>query len=275
MARPLRVTVFSLGGILLLGAVGTGVLALLTLLSSHYVRASKDFTLADPTTLTIYSDGGGVHLTPSDKTVVHVDRKTTEAINGADPKWSMENGKLTLDTNCSGFMALTCEGTYDVEVPRTVRTVVIRNDDGSISVDHMSATSFDLRSDNGSIKVRDSVAADVKAESDNGSINVDRSWVTRVSTKSDNGSLKVALNNEPDSVRAEADNGSIRVRVPQTDPQHPRSYKLTLDSDNGSKDDGDVLNFSDSPFPITLTSDNGSVRTEYGAYGISQPPALP
>ncbi len=261
MSSPMRVTLFTLGGALLVAGIGTAGYTGLVALSAHDVKASRQFDLPG-NTLWITSDGGSVKLVRGDETgKTSVNRTTTESIHGADPEWEMTDGRLRLDTNCPGFMNVLCEGSYTVTVPRNVTTVTVRNDNGAVRAEGLTADRFDLRSDNGSIKVRDSVG-ELKLESDNGSVSVETSWADTVDAKSDNGSIKVSLQNEPKSVRAESDNGSVRVTVPQSGAR----YVVDASTDNGSKNIPPTMHDPYADRTLTLKSDNGSVKAQYGAY---------
>lgn len=261
MSAPMRVTLFTLGGALLVTGVGTAGYTGLVVLSSHDVKASRQFDLPG-NTLWITSDGGSVRLVRGEETgTTSVDRTTTESINGSDPEWEMTDGRLRLDTNCPDFMNVMCDGSYTVTVPRNVTAVTVRNNNGSVRAEGLTADRFDLRSDNGSINVRDSVG-ELKLESDNGSISVNTSWANTVEAKSDNGSVKLALQNEPQSVRAESDNGSVRVTVPESGTK----YNVDAKTDNGSTTVADGLDDPNSLRTLTLLSDNGSVKVQYGDY---------
>ncbi|WP_436773557.1 DUF4097 family beta strand repeat-containing protein [Yinghuangia sp. YIM S09857] len=261
MPSAARVTLFTVGGAVLAFGVGSVAITGLVLLSSHDVKANERFEFAGDH-LTITSDGGGVHLRTGAAGVVAVDRTVTESIWGADPEWDLDQSesKLRLDTNCPVMYSVNCDGDYKVTIPAEVKSVTVRNSNGSVTVDEMQVDAFDLESDNGSIKVRDSsVTGLLKMSSDNGSINVDRSLADRIDASSDNGSMKLTLRNEPSAVKASSDNGSLRLTLPTGD----RNYKLTADSDNGSKNVQDFENqlaVPDSPYTINLSSDNGSLR---------------
>ncbi|UGQ14366.1 DUF4097 domain-containing protein [Yinghuangia sp. ASG 101] len=264
MSSPMRVTLFTLGGALLVTGIGTAGYTGLVALSSHDVKASTEFDLPG-NTLWITSDGGSVRLVRGEETgKTSVDRTTTESIHGANPKWEMTDGRLRLDTNCPGFMSVMCEGKYTVTVPRNVTTVTVRNDNGAVRAEGLTMDRFDLRSNNGSINVRDSVG-ELKLQSDNGSISVNTSWADVIDAKSDNGSVKMTLQNEPQSVRAESDNGSVRVTVPESGTK----YNVDAHTDNGSRNVQSNLHDPYSLRTLTLLSDNGSVKAQYGAY----PPA--
>ncbi|HSA52812.1 MAG TPA: DUF4097 family beta strand repeat-containing protein [Yinghuangia sp.] len=264
MSTPMRVALFSLGGVLLAGGIGTASYTGLLVLSSHDVKAETTFDLPG-NSLWVTSDGGSVRLVRGNEPgKVHVNRTTTESIHGADPEWEMVDGRLRLDTNCPGFMNVTCDGSYTVTVPRNVNTITVRSDNGAVRAEGLTAERFDLRSDNGAIKVRDSVGH-LTLESDNGSISVDTSWAETVEAKSDNGSVKMALENEPQSVRAESDNGSVRVTVPLSE----RRYSVDAKTDNGSQSVAKQPHDMHDPysrFRLTLLSDNGSVKAQYGTY---------
>jgi hypothetical protein len=262
MPRPLRATLFAVGGVLLAGLVGSGTLTLLQITSSHDIEASKDFAF-NGDTLQIDTDGGAVHLVPGTAGNLHVDRRVTESIRGADPVWSLDGNKLRLDTNCPQFMTFTCDGHYTVTVPLGV-PITVRGDDGSISVDNLHQP-LDLRSDNGSIRVRDS-SGNLKLQSDNGSISVDRTVADRVELSSDNGSLKVSLLNAPMYVKASADNGSARVYV----PRGPETYNIRLSTSNGSKDNK-LVSDPASPRTIDISTDNGSVKVDYAKPATPKP----
>lgn len=252
------VTLYTIGGVVLASGIGMTGYTGLVVLSSHDVSASQRFEITGDR-LTISSDGGGVHLKRGEVPgVVDVDRKTTESINGADPSWSMKDGKLRLDTNCSQFINVMCDGSYDVLVPPEIKTVTVRNDNGSVSADGMKVDTFDLTSDNGSIKVRDSTAGTLKLSSDNGSISVARTFADQVAASSDNGSLNMTLRNEPHYVKASSDNGSLKFAV----PQGQSTYRITADADNGSKN-VDIPSDDASVRKLELSSDNGSLRVKY------------
>jgi hypothetical protein len=268
MPSPSRVALFTIGGVVLAGAIGSAAFTGIVLLSAHDDKARTQFVLTADT-LVIESDGGGVKLVPGAPGVVNVDRTTTHAIRGAKPSWSMTGDKLKLDTNCPMFFSVNCDGNYTVTVPAAVKIVTVRNNNGAIRAEGMHKD-LNLTSDNGSITVRDSVG-NLKLDSDNGSINVDRSWADRIEASSDNGSLKVTLNNEPSFVRGSSDNGSARVTLPKGD----RVYKVRVDSDNGSQNADDIRHDPASPYLIDISSDNGSVRVVYGPFGVSSPPLPP
>lgn len=261
------VTLYTIGGVVLASGVGMTGYTGLMVLSSHDVSASQRFEISGDT-LTVTSDGGGVHLKPGGVAgVVDVDRKTTDSINGAEPEWSMKDGKLRLDTNCSNFINVMCDGSYDVMVPPEIKYVTVRNDNGSVTADHMKVNTFDLTSDNGSIKVRDSVAGVLKLSSDNGSISVARSAADWVDAGSDNGSLGMTLTNEPHYVKASSDNGSLKVTLPRGEAR----YTVTADADNGSKS-VDIPSETSERI-LDLSSDNGSLRVRYSDVPLVPLPA--
>ncbi|MCF2529923.1 DUF4097 family beta strand repeat-containing protein [Yinghuangia soli] len=268
MPSPSRVALFTVGGVVLAGAIGSAAFTGIVLLSAHDDKAHTQFTLTADT-LVIESDGGGVKLVPGEPGVVNVDRTTTHAIRGAKPKWSMAGDKLKLDTNCPMFFSVNCDGNYTVTVPAAVKVVTVRNNNGAIRAEGMHKD-LNLTSDNGSITVRDSVG-NLKMDSDNGSINVDRTWADRIEASSDNGSLKITLNNEPSWVKASSDNGSARLTLPQGD----RVYKLKVDTDNGSKNTSGIKDSAASNFLLDVSSDNGSVRVNYGPFGVTEAPRQP
>ncbi|MEU8137467.1 DUF4097 family beta strand repeat-containing protein [Streptodolium elevatio] len=257
MPSAARVTLFTVGGAVLAFGVGSVAITGLILVSSHDVWAAEQFEFAGDT-LTITSDGGGVHLRPGATAgSVNVDRRTTDSIWGADPEWDMDmtSGTLRLDTNCPPMYSVSCDGDYDVLVPPEVKYVKVRNTNGSVSIDRINALEFDLESDNGSIKVRDASAGKFKLSSDNGSIRVANTWAWGVEATSDNGSINMTLKNAPDWVDASSDNGSLKVYVPADGTK----YKLTADSDNGSTNVAEDLKDDSSTRTLDLSSDNGSV----------------
>ncbi|MDI2128058.1 DUF4097 family beta strand repeat-containing protein [Yinghuangia seranimata] len=255
MSRPMRVALFTVGGVVAAASIGTAAYIGLVAVSSHDVKGHNDFLFSGQT-LTITSDGGEINLVPGDAGVIKVDRTTTESINGSDPEWELSNGKLRLDTNCPSFLNLFCDGKYDVQVPKGV-DIVVRDDNGSIHVNSL-AQNLDLRSDNGSIHVNDSRVDNLRMESDNGSISVNRSFVQTLNASSDNGSFNAHLNSAPVFVKASSDNGSLKLYV----PEGPETYKISASTDNGSKDIGSVRTAPDGR-PVTLSSDNGSVKMGY------------
>lgn len=265
MSTAARVTLFSIGGTVLVAGIGSGAWIGLVVLSSHDVKAERDFELPG-VTLRIESDGGAVHLKRGDVPGrVHVNRTVTQSIDGADPTWSLNDGTLSLQTKCPNFFGVMCDGSYTVTVPHNVTAVTVRNDNGAVTADRLSVNSLDLRSDNGSVKVRDSVATTAKLESDNGSIGVDRSWLTNVDTKSDNGSVKVTLYDQPASVKAESDNGSVRVLVPQG-----TKYAVSAKTSNGKETVNSGLLGGTNL--IDVQSDNGSVRVDFAPVPVQPRP---
>ncbi|WTW97229.1 DUF4097 domain-containing protein [Streptomycetaceae bacterium NBC_01309] len=268
MPSAARVTLFTVGGAVLAFGVGSVAITGLILLSSHDVAAQEQFEFVG-NTLTVNSDGGGVHLKRGQTAgVVDVDRKTTDSIWGADPEWDMDktDGVLRLDTNCPPMYSVNCDGDYDVFVPPEVTVVKVRNNNGSVSVDNMHLDLLDLGSDNGSIKIRNSSSPVLKLSSDNGSISVNGTWAWQVSASSDNGSIRMTLKNEPDYVNASSDNGSLRVTV----PAGTGTYNVTNDHDNGGGSVAAGLHDAASPRVLKLSSDNGSSRA-YRGDEVQQP----
>ncbi|MEU8136801.1 DUF4097 family beta strand repeat-containing protein [Streptodolium elevatio] len=256
MARPARIALFSISGLLLAGMVGSAGFTGLVLLSSHDVAASTQFDLPGET-LTIESDDGGLHLVPGEPGQVRVDRKTTESIRGADPEWSLSEGTLRLTTNCPSFFTVDCDGDYTVAVPPTVKAVKVRSGDGSISVRGLAAD-IDLHSGDGSMKIRDVRAGTLKLSTSDGSVSVAGTAATDLTVSSGDGGVGLTLTEPPMHVKASTGDGSLRLTLPRTED----AYRTSVKVGDGSQTI-QIKQDPDSPRTIELNTGDGSVTATY------------
>ncbi|WP_436772623.1 DUF4097 family beta strand repeat-containing protein [Yinghuangia sp. YIM S09857] len=256
MARPARIALFSISGALFAGLVGSAAFTGLVLLSSHDVSAATQFDLPGES-LTVESDDGAVHLVPGEPGRVHVDRKTTESIRGADPEWSLTDGILRLGTNCPSFFSVDCDGDYTVTVPPSVKTVKVRSGDGSISVRSLTAD-LDLRSEDGSMTVRDVRAATLRLATSDGSVSVSGTAADAVVVSSGDGGVSLTLTEPPAGVKASTGDGSLRLTLPRTGD----AYRTTVKVGDGSQSI-QIKQDPDATRTLDLSTGDGSVRVRY------------
>lgn len=256
MARPARIALFSISGLLVAGLVGSAGFTGLVVLSSHDVAASTRFDLPGET-LTIESDDGAVHLVPGGPGQVKVDRTTTESIRGADPEWSLSEGTLRLTTDCPSFFTVDCDGDYTVAVPPAVKTVTVRSGDGSISVRGLTAD-IDLRSEDGSMSVRDVRAGTLKLSTSDGSVSVSGTAAAQLTVSSGDGGVGMTLTEPPMRVKASTGDGSLRLTLPRTED----AYRTSVKVGDGSQSIR-IKQDPDSPRVIELSTGDGSVSAGY------------
>jgi hypothetical protein len=253
MNKTARIALVSVGGVVTAGAIGMGVWSGLVLLSSHDVRAETSFGLTG-SDLTISSDNGSVRLVVGEPGAIRVERKVTESIASAHPRWTLVDNRLTLDSGCPSFVALNCDASYVVHVPGDL-ALTVRTDNGSIRATGFTGA-LALTTDNGSITVRESTG-ELRLRTDNGSVNTYDTRSPVISAATDNGSVNVRMAVAPTSVDVRTDNGDARVQV----PPGPESYNVSVSTDNGNRT-VNVPQSSQSPNRIVARTDNGDVRVD-------------
>ncbi|PWW08716.1 putative adhesin [Paenibacillus cellulosilyticus] len=131
-------------------------------------------------------------------------------------------------------------------------TLSLKSDSGSIKLSDYQGTELSIKSDSGSIH-GENIRAEVKASSDSGSITFDRlSGTAQVS--SDSGRIELTKEDST-GANVKSDSGSVRIEV-------PASYSGTYDlkSDSGSVREPDQHGTSGEV--IKVRTDSGSIRVE-------------
>ncbi len=92
------------------------------------------------------------------------------------------------------------------------------------------------------------------AETDNGRLTGTALRSETVRADTDNGRVELEFAVAPMTVEASSNNGSVEVVV----PDDGETYRVTMDTDNGSQEQS-VRTAPDSTRSLTLTTENGSV----------------
>jgi hypothetical protein len=132
------------------------------------------------------------------------------------------------------------------------RELSVKSDSGSIRLNNYQGDTLSIKSDSGSIRA-ENVRAELQAASDSGSITIDRlNGTAEVST--DSGQIQLTKE-DGSGANVTSDSGSVRIVV-------PASYSGTYDlkSDSGSVYDPDQRGTSSEV--IKVRTDSGSIRVE-------------
>ncbi|MGV9304855.1 DUF4097 family beta strand repeat-containing protein [Nonomuraea sp. NPDC003727] len=178
-------------------------------------------------TLTVKARVGDLRVVPGDASGVKVDRWLQgSAGEPGKSTWALENGQLSLRTDCTVFFA-TCGARYTVHLPPGVKLLVEGGDErvtlsgldqdvtvattgGDILADGLSGV-LRLRTSEGLIRSRATRSADVRAHSRDGAV-------------------RVQFAAPPGRVDALSREGGVVVTVPEGE------YGITAESRNGRTD---------------------------------------
>jgi hypothetical protein len=182
-------------------------------------------------TLTVDSDDSALEIVAADEHeagTVDVTRWFEGKVAvGEEPKlrWSMDDDRLVLRTDCSGFVAA-CSARHRIEVPRGLR-VKVESNDGNVRARGFEEA-LGIRTDDGSVHVTDS-SGPLELRTGDGSVRAD---VTsrRVRAQTGDGSIDLALGAVPDTVESRTGDGSVTIALPRA------TYRVTTHTGDGAVD---------------------------------------
>ncbi|MFE4666720.1 DUF4097 family beta strand repeat-containing protein [Streptomyces sp. NPDC056716] len=209
---------------------------------------SRSFALKG-STLTVDSDDADLEIIASDDQAagsVGVTRWFQgSVVVGKEPEvtWSMDDDRLTLRLQCSGFVA-DCAARHRIEVPRGI-AVEVQDDDGNVRAEgfdeplgirttdgtvRVSGTSgaLDIRTTDGSVHVTDSTGP-MKLRTDDGDIRAEADS-REVTTHSGDGSVSLELGVVPDRVESRAGDGNVTITLPRA------GYRVSTETGDGGVD---------------------------------------
>ena len=121
--------------------------------------------------LVIKADSGDIELVPGGRSV-EIETTRQYFLDSPDVSRSVEDGTLTLESECGNLVGFSCDTDYRVEVPKGV-TVDVRTYAGDIKADGIAARSIEARSYVGDVDIDATRQSDVTARTNVGDINVE------------------------------------------------------------------------------------------------------
>lgn len=154
-------------------------------------------------------DTGHVELVRGSGAVT-VEQKSEYLLHEPKVERTVENGVLTIKSDCGGLFLLDCTTDYRIEVPEGVR-VDVKTDVGDVTVSELASSDVRVRTDVGDIDLDLTAAPD------------------RLETSTDVGDIDIELPDAVYAVEADTDVGDIDVTSLVQDDRAPRSITATTD----------------------------------------------
>ncbi|MEV0345276.1 DUF4097 family beta strand repeat-containing protein [Nonomuraea sp. NPDC050680] len=222
-----------IAGLLGLAAVLTGCGAGIT---SEADTRSYDLT-DKVAALHIEADAGTVDVVESDRQGIRVVERLNWRKNKPTTRREVRGDTLELAFDCPtswglGAWGVTCDVSYQVEVPKGLR-VKVRSDSGDLTLKGLSGA--------------------LEATSDSGAVEASGLTGKYVVAKTDSGDMTLTFTGPPDKVTTVTDSGKTVIHVPQ------RPYRIDARTDSGNKV---IRTASDTSAQrsIALSSDSGDME---------------
>ena len=119
----------------------------------------------------IKADSGDVEVVQGGRSV-EVRETRSYVIDSPEVAKSVEDGVLTIESECDGVMSVVCETDFRVEVPKGT-PVDVRTYVGDIDIDGISASSIEARGYVGDIDVHATRRSDVTARTNVGDVDIE------------------------------------------------------------------------------------------------------
>jgi hypothetical protein len=165
MKTALKIVVISLASLAVLGG---GIYAAAQALEE--TDTHRD-TVSQPVDhVVIKAESGDIEVVPGGRSV-EVERTDSYSLDSPDSERTLEDGVLTIESECDGVFSPFCTTDYRVELPDSV-TVEARTYVGDIDVNGISARQVDARAYMGDVDIDSARKAQVDARTNVGDVNV-------------------------------------------------------------------------------------------------------
>ncbi|MCG5215828.1 DUF4097 family beta strand repeat-containing protein [Streptosporangium soli] len=187
--------------------------------------------------LYVEADSGTVDVVESDRQGIRVTERLSWSRNKPETSHKVQGDTLGLTFTCPttwgwGALGVTCDVSYQVEVPKGLR-VKVSSDSGVLTLKNLSG--------------------EVEATTDSGTVEASGLTGKQVVTKTDSGDMNLAFAGRPDKVTTSTDSGNTVIHVPQG------PYNIVAKTESGEKD----IKAASAPsaqHAIELSSDSGSME---------------
>jgi hypothetical protein len=119
----------------------------------------------------IKAETGDIEIVPGARSV-EIERTDSYSLDSPDATRTLENGTLTIESECDGVFSAFCTTDYRVEVPEGV-TVEARTYVGDVDVNGISARQIEARAYVGDVDVDAARKAEVDARTNVGDVHVE------------------------------------------------------------------------------------------------------
>ena len=246
---PMKTLLFVLAGLL---AAAFGALALANVaFDSRSVRTHTiDGTVRE---IVVTSHSGDVELVPSGGRVV-VRETMRYVFEQPTLTRSLDDGVLTLDTDCDGFGLNNCSTDLRITVPAGVK-IRVDADSGDIEGRRVALSDAHVESDSGDVSLELAGSQTlVWAHTDSGSVEVTAADVQAIDAETDSGDVTVDAAGTVRRIVAHTDSGDAEVRVP------PGDYAIDAATDSGEVDIDRAISRNDrATRSIDAETDSGDV----------------
>lgn len=239
-------------------------------LSKDERRSTRD--LGALRTVQVKTDSGELTVIPADG-----DRTTIETVErhgllgGPDVTMRTEGGRLVIDSDCPGFVPLSCgvdhvlriprgvaveleSGSGDIEVEQVAGVADLRTGSGEISLTGMRGTRLTARTGSGDIDIADARAGEVELRTGSGEIALDDVTAGRVEARTGSGDVDLALlGAAPREILTRTGSGEVSMLVPDA------AYRVTTRTGSGDED-VQVRQDPDAPSTIDVETGSGDVK---------------
>lgn len=189
--------------------------------------SEQSYSLAG-TALTIEARSADVEIRSGDSDEVTVTQRFRRNVFGSDPKDKYREGKLEIGGGSCGFLALGCDTSYVVVVPRTAK-VTAHSNSGELKASDLSAGA-DLKVSSGSIEVH-RIGTELRMASSSGDVEAFDVDAGTVSAVSSSGNVELTFTRPPNDVEARTSSGDVLIEV----PKGAETYQVIMDTSSGEE----------------------------------------
>lgn len=189
--------------------------------------SEQSYSLAG-SALTIDARSADVEIRSGDGDQVTVTQRFRRNVFGSDPKDKYREGKLEIGGGSCGFLAVGCDTSYVVVVPRQTK-VTAHSNSGELKASDLPAGA-DLKVSSGGIEVH-RIGTDLRMASSSGDVgafDVDAGTVNAVSSS---GNVELTFTKAPTDVEARSSSGDVLIEV----PKDKDTYQVVTETSSGDE----------------------------------------